>query len=263
MPFFLLGTHQPGWLATANVPLFVSDRRLRTYRHLPRAAVAWALDSGAFSELAMHGTWAHGPTPEEYVERIRRYQRQIGKLLWAAPQDWVSEPWITTKTGLSVAEHQARTVTNFCTLRRLAPELPIIPVLQGWAAPDDYLRCVDQYRAVGVDLTTEPLVGVGSICRRQASADVGAILSALHARGLARLHGFGVKVRGLQRYGHLLTSADSMAWSMAARYAPRLAGCTRHARCANCPRFALRWRRRLLVATHSCGRRNGPRLRTT
>src|SRR5689334_18795110 len=82
-PLFLLGTHQPGWLSTAKVPLFVSDRRLKTYRTLPRAVVPWALDSGAFSELAIHGNWSHGPTPEQYVERIRRYQREIGKLLWA------------------------------------------------------------------------------------------------------------------------------------------------------------------------------------
>jgi hypothetical protein len=208
VPFFLLGTHQPGWLATAKVPLFVSDRRLRNYRTLPRAVVPWALDSGAFSELAIHGSWSHGPTPEQYVERIRRYQREIGRLLWAAPQDWMCEPFIVAKTGLSVAEHQVRTVANFCILRRLVPELPIIPVVQGWTVPNDYLRCVELYRAAGVDLANEPLVGVGSVCRRQAAADVAVLLNALHAHGLTRLHGFGVKLQGLRRYGHLLTSAD-------------------------------------------------------
>jgi hypothetical protein len=34
---FLLGTHQPGWLGRASVPLFVSDRRLRVYKTLPVA----------------------------------------------------------------------------------------------------------------------------------------------------------------------------------------------------------------------------------
>ncbi len=91
---FLLGTHHPNWLATSHIPLFVSDRRLRTYKHLPRAAVPWALDSGAFTELATHGDWSHGPTPKEYVDRVRRYQREIGGLLWAAPQDWMCEPEI-------------------------------------------------------------------------------------------------------------------------------------------------------------------------
>ncbi len=59
---FLLGTHQPGWLgrpeiAAGRVPLFVSDRRLRVYRQLPRAAAPWAADSGGFTELQKYGRW--------------------------------------------------------------------------------------------------------------------------------------------------------------------------------------------------------------
>src|SRR6266545_584236 len=88
-PWFLLGTHHPGWLATTGVPLFVSDRRLRGYRRLPRAAADWALDSGGFTELASHGSWEHGPTPEQCVARVRRYARDVGQLAWAAPQDWM------------------------------------------------------------------------------------------------------------------------------------------------------------------------------
>ena len=60
---FYLGTHQPGWLSWATVPLFVSDRRLRRYRRLPKARTRWALDSGGFTELSTHGSWDHGPTP--------------------------------------------------------------------------------------------------------------------------------------------------------------------------------------------------------
>ena len=51
-PFtFYMGSHQPHWLATTEVPLFVSHRRLAARRSFPRAATAWALDSGAYSEL--------------------------------------------------------------------------------------------------------------------------------------------------------------------------------------------------------------------
>lgn len=37
------------------------------------------------------------------------------------------------RTGLTVREHQERTIANFLELRRIAPGLPFIPVLQGWA----------------------------------------------------------------------------------------------------------------------------------
>jgi len=58
---FLLGTHQPGWLARAGVPLMVCDLRLRPYRRLPKAAAPWALDSGGFTELQQYGRWTTGP----------------------------------------------------------------------------------------------------------------------------------------------------------------------------------------------------------
>ncbi len=139
-PRFYLGTHQPGWLARRPEPLFISDRRLRTYRRLPVAVGTWALDSGGFTELAAHGSWERGPTPAEYVARIRRYAAEVGGLLWAAPQDWMCEPWMTAKTGLTVAEHQRRTIDNFTQLRDLAPDLPIVPVVQGWTVADYLLR---------------------------------------------------------------------------------------------------------------------------
>lgn len=264
---FLLGTHQDGWLKRAGVPLFVSDTRLRQRKRLPRAAAPWAADSGGFSELKEHGRWT--VTPAEYVERLYRYRDEIGHLLWAAPQDWMCEPpivyggweggqyYVGTRRFLDpggvltfdelVAEHQRRTVANGAQLREMAPDLPITFVVQGWT-PEQYVRCVDFYLSIaGIDLTTEPLVGVGSVCRRQGMVEAGQILAALHARGVRRLHGFGFKTLGLKAHGHLLTSADSMAWSRDARWKPPLPGCERqHKNCANCLTFALQWRRDLL-----------------
>jgi hypothetical protein len=79
------------------------------------------------------------------------------------------------------------------------------------------------------------------VCRRQSTAEIAVIVTELDRRGL-KLHGFGVKTGGLHLYGHLLTSADSMAWSYAARRALALPGCTRHKNCANCLTYATRWR---------------------
>jgi hypothetical protein len=243
---FLLGTHQPGWLADPQRPdLFVSDRRLRGYQRLPRASRPWACDSGGFTELQKYGQWTVGPA--EYVARLRRYRDEIGHLAWAAPQDWMCEPFILARTGGDVGEHQRRTVTNFLTLRDIAPDLPIIPVLQGFQVRD-YLHCVVLYTRHGVDLAAEPLVGLGSVCRRQATTDTEQIITALRETGVTRLHGFGVKTLGLRRYGHLLASADSMAWSYAARPLP---GCTTHRNCANCRRYAYPWHTAVTTAvTH-------------
>ena len=249
-PTFLMGTHMPNWLEIAGVPLFVCDRRLRKRKTFPIAIEDWSLDSGGFTELQKFGTWT--VTPGDYVARIRRYRDQIGRLAWCAPQDWMCEPiiinggWANGQrfvgTHLSVAEHQRRTVENFVQLRDLAPDLPFVPVVQGFTQ-DEYMACIDLYEAAGVNLAKYPLVGLGSICRRQGTAEAHDVMAALHKRGITRLHGFGVKKQGLARYGHLLASADSLAWSYDARMGPiRLPGCTTHKNCANCLHYALIWR---------------------
>jgi hypothetical protein len=245
VPRFFLGAHQPGWLRDDRAaPLFVSDRQLRGYRRLPRAGTVWALDSGAFTTLARGEVF---DPPATYASRVRRYRDEIGHLAWAAPQDWMCEPFILAATGLSVAEHQRRTVANYVALRDAAPDLPIIPVVQGWT-PADYLRCVDLYAAptsrggADLDLSTVDLAGLGSVCRRQGTGTAEHIITALHGHGVTRLHGFGIKVLGLRRFGHLLTSADSMAWSYAARRAAApLRDCAGHINCANCRRYAYAW----------------------
>jgi len=243
---FYLGTHEQRWLwddRLRGVPLFVSHRRLQRRKSTyPRAVTSWALDSGGFTELSTYGRWATGV--QEYVEAARRYRDELGGMDWAAPQDWMCEPWITAKTGLAVEEHQRRTVESLLTLRSAAPDVPWIPVLQGWDA-GDYDRCVGFYRDAGVDLWAEPVVGVGSVCRRQATSEIVGIVGQLASSGLG-LHGFGVKADGLRSYSWALASADSMAWSFAGRRRPDPTH--PHVRCNNCLDYALDWRDRVLAS---------------
>jgi hypothetical protein len=115
------------------------------------------------------------------------------------------------------------------------------------------------YEPQGVDLTREPRVGLGSICRRQATAEVEEIVWAL-AQARLSLHGFGVKTRGLLSVAGALSSADSMAWSYRARRDDSLPGCC-HQRCSNCIKYAARWRDRLLAQVHppdATSRHRGP-----
>lgn len=354
---FYLGTHQPSWLWTHAVPLFVSRRRLQSVKRFRRALARWALDSGGFTELQLYGRWTL--SPEAYVALVRRFVEEIGNLDWAAPQDWMCEPAVirglvrprkrpvckeckkvreakglpactmrtarlldderpvfecsdcgATKTGkrpaipllpwlawareagpvlaeslaaaeklgidaevvfhgtgLSVEEHQRRTIENLKELRRIDAAYrkeqldrhgvvvqPIrwAPVLQGWRVAD-YWRHLDDYRAAGIELRGEPVVGVGSVCRRQNTREAETIFRTLAAEGL-RLHGFGVKLEGLARFADVLASSDSLAWSFAARNDEPLPGHDRpgpgrrtgHINCANCAEYALIWRERVV-----------------
>lgn len=236
---FYLGTHKPNWLEMVYFPLFISWRRFPK-RKMPIAQVPWCLDSGAFTELGMHGKWT--VSPQEYSATVRRLRDSVGMLEWAAIQDWMCEPYILAKTGLSVVEHQRRTIESYETLLALEPTLPWTPVLQGWTL-DDYLRHLEMYRALGLPL--DRVVGVGSVCRRQESEEIRIIIETLYDQGL-KIHGFGVKTAGLEKYASYLHSADSMAWSFQARRLQKpLDGCVGHINCANCLRFAIRWRNRV------------------
>ena len=238
---FYLGVHEPAWLKDLNVPLFVSLRRLERRVNPPVACHRWAMDSGGFTELHKYGEWR--TSPQEFIRLVRKYVNETGMMDWAAPQDWMCESSALAATGLSVEEHQIKTVNNFLELRdALGPIL--IPVLQGWTR-DDYLRCVDMYDQVGVDLSEESTVGLGSVCRRHADAEITAIIESLQP---IKLHGFGVKGNCYFNNKHLLASADSMAWSFKARYSPPLEGCT-HQACNNCRRYALKWREKMVSGT--------------
>lgn len=245
MTLFYLGTHHPHWLRLVDVPLVVSRNRLVAYKTLPRARAPWVLDSSGFSELARNGRWRFGP--RQYAGDVRRFRDEVGELAWAACQDWMVEPHVRAKTGFSTGEHQRLTIENYLELRSLAPDLPFAPVLQGWEG-HEYLDHADQYARAGIALERLPVVGIGSVCRRQTVTGVRDAVQQLALSGV-RLHGFGLKLTGLRLFAGLFASADSMAWSFHARKQRRpLCGGTDHKHCANCRAFALMWREKVLAS---------------
>jgi len=183
----------------------------------------------------MHGSWTVGV--DEYARAVDRYHEEVGQLEWAAPQDWMCEPWILAKTGLTVRAHQELTIENFGALDALT-YARVIPVLQGWTE-GDYFDHVEMYTDWGYDLTAYPVVGLGSVCRRQSTPQILHLADRLMDMGI-RLHGFGVKRGAIRSGAQMFTSMDSMAWSYDARRARPLDGCT-HRNCANCPRYAQAW----------------------
>jgi hypothetical protein len=261
---FYLGTGEAAWLETAppHVPLCVSRNRLAHRRSLPRrAAGRWILDSSGFTMLQQFGRFTI--SAEDYVQEVLRFSRQIGRLDWASPQDWMCEPWVLrggwhkgqyfVGTGLTVPEHQELTVASFQRTTWLWQQhsddsSPFRPVIQGFSIAD-YRRCWSMYGDAGVDLRSAPLIGLGSVCRREATGEIADILDMLHDLApLAAFHGYGVKTAGLARYGADLASADSMAWSYGARRRPDGTCPDGRKSCSTCMHRALAWYQRVLDA---------------
>lgn len=238
---FFLGAPEAVWLARSATPLMLSRSRLAGRRApLSPARAPWFLDSAAFTELEAHGRWT--VSAEEWAKLARRWADEAGQLAAVATQDWLCVPPALARTGLSVAEHQARTVRSFLELRELDAALPWAPTLQGWA-PDDYHRHAESYEAAGVDLAAQQLVGLGSIAPRQHTPVVAQLVGGLHRAGHRNLHAFGAKELGLRSWGWAVASADSMAWStIARRQGIKAASCgASHPDCRNCLAWAEEW----------------------
>lgn len=208
-----MGLHHPS-AAHHFDSAFISINRLRD-RKSDFAVGDWILDSGAFSTILMHGDYPEPPSA--YAERIKRWSTN-GNLLAAVSQDYMCEPSMLEITGKTVAEHQRLTIERYDALMACdVGGVYIMPVLQGYA-PEDYISHLRQY---GDRLKPMAWVGVGSVCKRNGSpAEIEAVLKAIHTwRPDLRLHGFGLKTTALRSelVRELLWTADSMAWSFAAR----------------------------------------------
>lgn len=208
---FYVGLHQPSD-AKHFKRAFISVNRLRT-RKMPLGVSRWIMDSGAFTELSLYGRYRNDVAC--YADHINRWADDT-TLVAAVSQDYMCEPWIVQKTGLSIADHQRLTIERFDRLRILT-DVYVMPVLQGFEVCD-YLWHMHMY---GERLKEGAYVGVGSVCKRNADpAAVEEILLAIRlARPDLRLHGFGLKTTALgsRKVRDRLYSADSMAWSFHAR----------------------------------------------
>lgn len=211
---FFVGLHQPS--DAGKVPAaFISVLRLWN-RRSGFQANDWIMDSGGFSIIMKYGGYPAEMSVSAYAERIRRF-KICGRLLAAVTQDYMCEAHMLAKTGLTLEDHQRLTIERYDALVAEDTGVYILPVLQGYA-PEDYIRHVRMY---GDRLALGAWVGVGSVCKRNGNpAAIAAVLETIRReRPDLRLHGFGVKTTALKSIAvrDLLETADSMAWSFAAR----------------------------------------------
>ncbi len=210
---FYVGLHHP-WDSIHFSHTFISVNSVRD-RKSDFPANSFILDSGAFTEIFTHGRYRH--EPEQYAEQVTRWSRNDGFQM-AVTQDYMCEPFILNKTGMTIRQHQEMTIERFERISKATPA-NIMPVLQGYDM-QDYLNHLEMYQERGL-LNVGMRLGVGSVCKR--NSDVSKVEDLILgikecARGL-KLHGFGLKTTALksQWVWDSLYSADSMAWSFAAR----------------------------------------------
>jgi len=119
--------------------------------------------------------------------------------------------------GLPIMDGIKRTVEHGVELIALAEDLgvsgKVVPVLQGFDDPTQWLESLDLYKSHGVTPDKYKYWGVGSICMMKSSSLVYKVLSAI--RGAipdAKLHVFGISMSSLKRVYHIINSYDTSVW---------------------------------------------------
>jgi len=119
--------------------------------------------------------------------------------------------------GLLIGEGIRRTVEHGVELIALAEDLgvvdKVVPVLQGFDDPSQWLESLDLYKSHGVTPQRFRYWGVGSICMMRSPPLVHKILSVVRkALPDARLHVFGISMNSLRRVYHMINSYDTSVW---------------------------------------------------
>jgi hypothetical protein len=223
---FFTGLHQPSDAQHFDAAFISKNRLLK--RKSGFAVGDWIMDSGAFTTILTHGDYPE--SVEVYAAEIKRWAKN-GNLLAAVAQDYMCEAHMLRITGKTILEHQQLTIDRYDALLKCdAGGVYILPVLQGYAS-EDYVRHIGMY---GDRLKHGAWVGVGSVCKRNGDPRaIERVLMAIKAvRPDLRLHGFGLKSTALSSWivKDLLFTADSMAWSFAARKQGRNANDWREAK---------------------------------
>jgi hypothetical protein len=142
---FFVGLHHPS-IAHHCPSVMLSVNTLRR-RKGPFEVQDWIMDSGAFMQIARHGGCPN--PPEAYAAEIVRWSTN-GNLLRAVSEDYMCEPGMLERTGLTVADHQALTIERYDAIRAaVPPHFHILPVLQGYQPAEN----ISHIQAYGDRLT--------------------------------------------------------------------------------------------------------------
>jgi len=219
-----------------EIPVMVSANRLwdngkKAWKAIPdylRGQPRLFLDSGGF--VAMKDPGPRNGFRFSLVDYVRLVA-DLKPVAWASC-DYCVEPEIIAQ-GPSIMDRLFGTVQNLGDLNELAEWFGVprpVPVLQGWE-PWHYSACLDMFERFEFSKTGwPPLIGIGSVCRRDMAGSDGLreilaqVLPLLPAG--TSLHLFGVKGKALGEFADepKIASVDSMAWAMAARWEAKRAG---------------------------------------
>jgi hypothetical protein len=196
------GGYVPYVMVSAGVLWNSTNRRFQE-AHPPRHDSLF-LDSGGFSLARENSEYPFSRT--DYARVADRCQADL-----VATRDLPCEPQVDRTAHATNRDRIAWSVTEATTQFRERPDLPWVPVIQGYVV-GEYLECVDLLESAKL---VRPFMAIGSLCARRRVDRAWSVIQAVRRRlPDVRLHGFGIDLRFVRdrRIRAALWSADTAAW---------------------------------------------------
>jgi len=200
------------WLLSAgrywNGSMFVLDRDIGYVRELGGLVF---LDSGAQQFYSKFRGLEYPYTVRDYLG----FALKVGVDLVATldlPLD------ILVPRGLSVRDGIRKTVEYSVNVISKAEDMNVVdrvvPVLQGYDSPVQWLECLDLYKQHGITPGKFKYWGVGSLCMARSPKFVESVIRELRGAlgDRVKLHVFGISMNSLRRVYDLIGSYDTSAW---------------------------------------------------
>lgn len=166
------------------------------------------VDSGAQQFLTKFKATSYPYSAREYVKFASQFDLVATLDL---PLDILASRGLSVKDG--IAETVRLGVEVIEEAERLGVEVKVVPVLQGYDDPSQWLECLDLYRDHGVRRSPSGMWGVGSLCMAKGYRLAKSVLEALRGELCGeRLHVFGLSLTALKKVYRLIDSFDTAAW---------------------------------------------------
>jgi len=169
------------------------------------------VDSGAQQFYTKFKKSDYPYTPSQYIDfAVNLGAHHIATLDY--PLDILVERGISVEEGIQKTVELAVDVVSEAENRSVLNR--IVPVLQGYNEPDQWLECFDLYKEHGITLSRFNYWGLGSLCMTRSVRLVSNVVSAVkNALGdEIKLHIFGVNLRALRTVFKHIHSYDTAAW---------------------------------------------------
>ena len=184
-------------------------KRFRVVRPPADHVSSIVIDSGGFTAAKRWGSypWTH----QQYVDWIRATSRDV-ILDFCAVMDYACEPNVDRSILATNKDRIKATIKNEMELKRIAPDLPWLPVLQG----DNLLeRAYDLDRRCKLGALPAGYAGLGSVCGRGAGGAKSVVKFYADQLPGVRYHGFGMHIQALDDDAvyNAIRSWDSYSWN--------------------------------------------------